>query len=69
MFRSDRTDANLRKSKTLGSLWALMSTAKLVDVVWVEIISMEILHTYVLPILITIMPVLFTGMLPILVSM
>ena len=50
-------------------LWALMSTAKLVDVVWVEIISMAILHMYVLPILITIMQVLFTEMLPFLVSM
>ena len=45
-------------------LWALMTTTKLVDVVWVEIISMEILQTDVLPILITIMQLLFTEMLP-----
>ena len=50
-------------------LWALMNMAKLVDFVWAEIISMEILHTYVLPILITTMKVLLTEMLPILVSM
>ena len=44
-------------------------TAKLVDVVWVQIISMQILPTDVVPILTTIMQVLPTGMLPILTSM
>ena len=53
----------------LSLLWALMSTAKLVDAVWVEIISMQILHTYVLSIPITTMQLLFTEKLPILVSM
>ena len=46
-----------------------MGVTKLVDVVWVEIISMEILHTEVLPILSSIMQVLPIGMLPILTSM
>ena len=46
-----------------------MGTTKLVDVVWVEIISMEILHTGVLPILFSIMQVLPIEMLLILTSM
>ena len=53
----------------LSLLWALMTTTKLVDVVLVEIISMEILHTDVLSILITIVQVLFSGMLPIIIMM
>ena len=44
-------------------------TANFVGVVWVQIISMQILPTDVLPILTTIILVLPTGMLPILVSM
>ena len=69
MFRPNRTEAKLRKAKMLSLPWALMTTIKLVDDVWIEIISMQILHTYVLSILITIMQVLFTEMLPISVSM
>ena len=53
----------------LSLLWALMGTTKLVDVVWVEIISMEILHTGVLPIPSRIMQILPIEKLPILVSM
>ena len=49
-------------------LEALQGTAKLAGVVWLQIISMQILPTDVLCIHITIMQVLFTGMLPILVS-
>ena len=53
----------------LSLLSTLMTTTKLVDDVWIEILSMLILPTDVLPILITIMQLLFTDMLPILVSM
>ena len=42
----------------LSLLLALMGTTKLVDVVWVQIISMEILHTEMLPILSSMMQVL-----------
>ena len=42
---------------------------KLVDVVWVDIISMEIVHTGILPILSSIMEVLPIEMLSILTSM
>ena len=48
----------------LSLLQALMGTTKLVDVVWVEIISMEIVHTGVRSILSSIMQVLPIGMLP-----
>ena len=54
----------------LSLLWALMTTSKLVDDVRIEIISMQILPTDVLPILMTIMQLLlFTEMLPSHVSM
>ena len=43
----------------LSLLWALMTTTKLVDDVRIEIISMQILSTDLLPILITIMQFLF----------
>ena len=46
-----------------------MLSLKLVNVVWVEIISMEILHTGVLPFLSSIMQVLPIETLPILTSM
>ena len=42
----------------LSLLCALMTTTKLVDAVWVEIISVGILPTDVLPILITTMQLL-----------
>ena len=45
MFRSNRTEAKLRKAKMLSLLWALMTTTKLVDDVWIEIIFMLILPT------------------------
>ena len=41
-----------------------MGTTKLVDVVWVEIISMEIVHTAMLTILNSLIQVLPIGMLP-----
>ena len=53
----------------LSLLWALMTTTKLVDDVRIEIISIQILSTDLLPILITIMQFLFMKILPILVSM
>ena len=51
MFRSNKIEAMLSMAKMLSLLSALMGTTKLVDVVWVEIISMEILHTGMLPFL------------------
>ena len=69
MFRSNRTETNLRKAKVLSLLLVLMTTTKLVDDVRIEIISIQILPTDVLPFLITIMQLLFMEMLPILVSM
>ena len=53
----------------LSLLWVLMTTTKLVDDVRIEIVSMQIVPTDVLPILNTIILLLFTEMLPILVSM
>ena len=53
----------------LSLLSALMGTTKLVDVVWVEISSMEILHAGMLPILRSIMQAPPIEMLPILTSM
>ena len=58
MFRSKKNKAMLRMAKMLSLLQALMGTTKLVDVVWVEIISIEILHTRVLQILSSILQVL-----------
>ena len=49
MFRSNRTEAKLRKAKMLSLFWPLMTTTKLVHDVWIEIISMEILHTNEFP--------------------
>ena len=51
MFRSNKSEAMLRITKMLSLLLTLLGTTKLVDVVWVEIISMEILHTGMLSIL------------------
>ena len=53
----------------LSLFQALMHTTKLADIVWVESISMETLHTGMIPILSSIMQVLPTEMLPILTSM
>ena len=69
MFSSKGTEAKLRKTKMLSLLWDLMTSTKLVDIVWDEIISMEILHTCMVPICLTIMQVLFAEMLPIFVRM
>ena len=63
------TKAKLRKAKMLSLLWDLMTTPKLVDVVWVGIISMENLHADVLHILVAIVQVPSTGMLSIPVSL
>ena len=57
MFRSNKNEAVLRMAKMLSLLLAVMGTTKLVDVVWVQIISMEILHTEMLPILSSMMQV------------
>ena len=48
----------------LHLLGVLMGTAKCFDVVWVEVVSLEILPKGLLPILINIMQVLPTGMFP-----
>ena len=69
MFRSDKNEVMLRMAKMLSLLYSLMGTTRLVDVVWVDIISMEILHTGILPILSSTMQVFSIGMLPILTSM
>ena len=69
MFRSNRTEAKLSKAKVLSLLLSLVTTTKLDDDVRIEIMSMQILPTNVLSILIIIMQLLFTEMLPILVSM
>ena len=69
MFSSNRTETNLRKAKMFSLLWVLITTTKLADDVRIEIISMQILPTDVLAILIAIMQLLFTEMLPFLVSM
>ena len=69
MFRSKKNEAMLRMVKMLSLLDTLKCTTKLVDVVWVEVISMEILHTGILPILTSITQVFSVGMLPILTSM
>ena len=50
-------------------LYALIGTTRVVDVVRAGIISMEILHTGMLPILSSIMQVFSIGMLPILTNM
>ena len=46
------------------SMWVLMGTPKLVGVVLVQVVSMEILPTGMVPILTTIIQVLPIGILP-----
>ena len=49
MISSNKNKAILREAKLLGLLSLLMGTAKLASVVWVQVVSMEILPTEMLP--------------------